>query len=70
MDYTKYDKPEVGRGCTFGVNEAGEPVAKEARGCFRLHEEPWLAEYPDNFPTDIFEVPLPRYMGRMLPSSE
>ena len=56
MDYTKYDKPEVGRGCTFGVNEAGEAVAKEARGCFRLHEEPWLAEYPDNFPTDIFEV--------------
>ena len=56
MDYTKYDKPEVGRGCTFGVNEAGEPVAKEARGCFRLHEEPWLAEYPDNFPTDIYEV--------------
>ena len=56
MDYTKYDKPEVGRGCTFGVNEAGEPVAKEARGCFRLHEEPWLSEYPDNFPTDIFEV--------------
>ena len=56
MDYTKYDKPEVGRGCTCGVNEAGEPCAKEARGCFRLHEEPWLAEYPDNFPTDIFEV--------------
>ncbi len=56
MDNTKYDKPEVGRGCSFGVNEAGEPVAKEARGCFRLHEEPWLAEYPDNFPTDIFEV--------------
>ena len=56
MDYTKYDKPEVGRGCTFGVNELGEPVAKEARGCFRLHEEPWLADYPDNFPTDIFEV--------------
>ncbi len=56
MDYTKYNKPEVGRGCTFGVNEAGEPCAKEARGCFRLHEEPWLEEYPDNFPTDIFEV--------------
>ena len=56
MDYTKYDKPEVGRGCIFGENELGEPVAKEARGCFRLHEEPWLAEYPDNFPTDIFEV--------------
>ena len=56
MDYSKYDKPEVGRGCTFGVNEVGEPSAKEARGCFRLHEEPWLEEYPDNFPTDIFEV--------------
>ena len=56
MDYTKYDKPEVGRGVAFGVNEAGEPCAKEARGCFRLHEEPWLEEYPDNFPTDIFEV--------------
>ena len=56
MDYSKYDKPEVGRGCTFGVNEVGEPSAKEARGCFRLHEEPWLEEYPDNFPTDSFEV--------------
>ena len=56
MDYTKYNKPEVGRGVIFGVNELGEPVAKEARGCFRLHEEPWLEEYPDNFPTDIFEV--------------
>ena len=56
MDYTKYDKPEVGRGVAFGTNEVGEPYAKEARGCFRLHEEPWLEEYPDNFPTDIFEV--------------
>ena len=56
MDYTKYNKPEVGRGVAFGVNEDGEPYAREARGCFRLHEEPWLAEYPDNFPTDIFEV--------------
>ena len=56
MDYTKYDKPEVGRGVAFGMNEVGEPCAKEARGCFRLHEEPWLSEYPDNFPTDIFEV--------------
>ena len=56
MDYTKYDKPEVGRGVAFGINEVGEPCAKEARGCFRLHEEPWLSEYPDNFPTDIFEV--------------
>ena len=56
MDFTKYNKPEVGRGCSFGVNEAGEPDAKIARGCFRLHEEAWLEEYPNNFPTDIFEV--------------
>ena len=56
MDFSKYDKPEVGRGCSFGVNEVGEPSAKMARGCFRLHEEAWLEEYPDNFPTDIFEV--------------
>ncbi len=56
MDFTKYNKPEVGRGCSFGVNEVGEPSAKMARGCFRLHEEAWLEEYPDNFPTDIFEV--------------
>ena len=56
MDFSKYNKPEVGRGCSFGVNEVGEPSAKMARGCFRLHEEAWLEEYPDNFPTDIFEV--------------
>ena len=56
MDYTKYMKPEIGRGCAFGENEAGEPSAVMARGCFKLHEMPWLADYPDNVPTDIFEV--------------
>ena len=56
MDYTKYDKPEIGRGCVFGVNEAGECCAKASGGCSKLHEEAWLEEYPDNFPTDIFEV--------------
>ena len=56
MDYTKYMKPEIGRGCAFGENEAGEPSAVMARGCFKLHETPWLADYPDNVPTDIFEV--------------
>ena len=29
-----------------------EPV----EGCYKLHETPWLEEYPDNIPTDIFEV--------------
>ena len=56
MDYTKYDKPEIGRGCVFGVNEEGECCAKASGGCSKLNEEAWLEEYPDNFPTDIFEV--------------
>ena len=56
MDYSKYDKPVVGRGCVFGTNEVGEASAKAAGGCFKLHEEAWLADYPDNFPSDIFEV--------------
>ena len=25
-------------------------------GCYKLHETPWLEEYPNNIPTDIFEV--------------
>jgi cell fate regulator YaaT (PSP1 superfamily) len=25
-------------------------------GCFKLHETPWLKDYPDHLPTDIFEV--------------
>ena len=56
MDYTKYIKPEIGRGCAFTTNEAGEVHAVVADGCFKLHETPWLADYPDNTPTDIFEV--------------
>ena len=56
MDYTKYDKPVIGRGCAFGTNELGEPCAKSVGGAMKLHEEAWLEEYPDNFPTDIFEV--------------
>ena len=56
MDYTKYDKPVIGRGCAFGTNELGEACAKGAGGAMKLHEEAWLEEYPDNFPTDIFEV--------------
>lgn len=57
MDYTKYIIPEIGRGCAFSANaETGEPCAIAAPGCFKLHETPWLADYPDNTPTDIFEV--------------
>ncbi len=56
MDYTKYTKPEIGRGCCFGEDEFGEPFAVYASGCFKLHETPWQNDYPNNVPTDIFEV--------------
>ena len=48
-------KPEVGRGCAF-CNCGSEPEAKLCDGCFKLHETPWLEEYPVNVPTDIVEV--------------
>jgi len=48
--------PEVGRGCAFGYDEQGEVTAQMAEGCFKLHETPWLAEYPDHEQCDIFEV--------------
>ena len=56
MDYKKYMTPEIGRGCSFGINEQGEPCAQMTEGCFKLHETPWLAEYPDHEQCDIFEV--------------
>ena len=56
MDYTKYNRPEIGRGCAFGVNENGEAVAVAVEGCYKLHETPWQSELPANEPTDIFEV--------------
>ena len=56
MDYKKYMIPEIGRGCSFGTNEQGEPCAQMTEGCFKLHETPWLEEYPDHEQSDIFEV--------------
>ena len=47
--------PEPGRGftvCECNAEMCVEPV----EGCYKLHETPWLEEYPDNIPTDIFEV--------------
>ena len=47
--------PELGRG--FKVCDCHEELEVEAvEGCYKLHETPWLEEYPDNIPTDIFEV--------------
>ena len=45
--------PEPGRG--FKVCDEELRVAP-VEGCYKLHETPWLEEYPDNIPTDIFEV--------------
>ena len=48
-------RPVVGRGCCFTEGAEGpEAFAKE--GCFKLHEENWLEEYPQHGECDIFEV--------------
>ncbi len=52
---TKKHIPEPGRG--FTVCDCSEELRVcPAEGCYKLHETPWLEEYPDNIPTDIFEV--------------
>lgn len=48
-------KPEIGRGCAF-CNSGAEPQAKMCGGCFKLHETPWLEDYPENKPSEIVEV--------------
>lgn len=55
MSCNKYHKPEMGRGCCF-CDCGDELEAKAAEGCYKLHETDWLEEYPNNIPTDIFEV--------------
>ena len=55
MDCPKKHIPEMGRG--FKVCDCHEELRVEpVEGCFKLHETPWLEEYPENVPTDIFEV--------------
>lgn len=46
----------IGHGCEFCHNEGEELCAKAKEGCYKLHETDWLAEYPNNGPTDIVEV--------------
>ena len=48
-------KPEVGRGCAFR-EDGSEPEARICNGCFKLHETPWLEEFPVNEPSEIVEV--------------
>ncbi|MBR5133547.1 MAG: hypothetical protein IKV29_05525 [Alistipes sp.] len=55
MSCNKKHTPEMGRGCCFcDCGNELEAVAME--GCYKLHETNWLEEYPDNIPTDIFEI--------------
>ncbi len=45
----------MGRG--FIACDCGDELqARPVEGCYKLHETPWLEGYPDNVPTDIFEV--------------
>ena len=59
MDQDNQNKPhftpEVGRGCGF-CNCDSECQCHAADGCFKLHETPWLDEFPENKPTEIVEV--------------
>lgn len=47
----------LGRGCKFCKKEGeAELSADVVEGCFKLHTTDWLADYPNNLPTDIVEV--------------
>ena len=55
MSCNKKHNPEIGRGAIF--SDCGDEIeAIAAEGCYKLHETNWLEEYPNNIPTDIFEV--------------
>ncbi len=55
MSCYKKHKPELGRGAIFC--DCGDEInAIASEGCYKLHETNWLEEYPNNIPTDIFEV--------------
>ena len=55
MSCNKKHIPEPGRGFTL-CDCSAEMHVEPVEGCFKLHETPWLEPYPDNIPTDIFEV--------------
>ena len=55
MSCNKKHAPEMGRGCAF-CDCGNELEACAVEGCYKLHETNWLEEYPNNIPTDIFEV--------------
>ncbi len=48
-------KPNIGRGAAF-CHDNEEIEATIHEGCYKLHETNYLADYPDNFPSDIIEI--------------
>ncbi len=49
------NRPDIGRGVVF-CNCESEPQATAHKECYKHRENDWLAQYPNNLPTDIFEV--------------
>ncbi len=49
------NRPNIGRGAAFCFDH-DEIEATIDEGCYKLHETNWLAEFPENFPTDIIEI--------------
>ncbi len=49
------NRPNIGRGAAF-CHDNEEIEATIHEGCYKLHETNWLAEYPENKPTDIIEI--------------
>ncbi|MFR9628515.1 MAG: regulatory iron-sulfur-containing complex subunit RicT [Rikenellaceae bacterium] len=48
-------RPNIGRGAAF-CHDHDEIEATIHEGCYKLHETNYLAEFPENFPTDIIEI--------------
>ncbi len=49
------NRPDIGRGVVF-CNCETEPQATAHKECYKHRVNDWLEKYPNNMPTDIFEV--------------
>ncbi len=49
------NRPNIGRGAAFCCDK-DEIEAFIDEGCYKLHETNYLAEFPENFPSDIIEI--------------
>ncbi|MFI3289813.1 MAG: regulatory iron-sulfur-containing complex subunit RicT [Rikenellaceae bacterium] len=48
-------RPNIGRGASF-CHDNDEIEATIHEGCYKLHETNYLADFPENFPSDIIEI--------------